>query len=735
MGGFKKEASRRVRDGTDKGGVNFKIKGENFYRTAKKVKQLNVLKESGPTRNAEGNITQAASFQSRDTPNARIEPNRKWFSNSRVISQESLSAFRDAITQKEKDPYTVLLKSNKLPLSLIRDGQDNRVNGVKQHQAKMTVETAPFSEVFGPKSSRKRVKLSVSNIDELADDSVKGLERYHEKLEEKRLLSGEIGAALAEANEAKEVAGDMAWDADAAITTAVEPIFSKGQSKRIWNELYKVMDSSDVILHVLDARDPLGTRCRSVEKYLREEAPHKHLVFILNKCDLVPTKVAAQWVKHLQKDYPTCAMRASINNPFGKGSLINLLRQFSKLHKERKQVSVGLIGYPNVGKSSIINCLRGKKVATIAPIPGETKVWQYVTLMKRIYLIDCPGIVPQNHQDSPSELLLRGVVRVENVEHPEQYIPLVLKRVKKHHMARTYNLSDWKDDHIEFLEMLARKGGRLLKGGEPDVDGVAKMVLNDFMRGKIPWFIVPPVAEGEKPEAAPGTELPKKRKRDAVEEAEKAGEEEADDDDDDSSPELDARAFDETFHGFESDSAPEISDDSDSEVAEDDVPEKVEAEKEPHVEDAEDGGAPLVEESVLEEPIVEEPVVEAPVAKKPTTKKPVQKKAAAKKPAAKKPAAKKVVAEKPAVEEPVVEEPVVEEPVVEEPAVEEPVTKKPSAKKAVAKKPSAKKPTAKKPTAKKPAVKKADVKKKPVVEEAAVEEATPARRSKRLRKE
>lgn len=99
----------------------------------------------------------------------------------------------------------------------------------------MTVETSPFSEVFGPKSSRKRVKLSVSNIDELADDSVKGLERYHEIQEERRLLSGEIGAALAEANEA---AGDMAFDsAEAIVTTAVEPIFSKGQSKRIWNEL------------------------------------------------------------------------------------------------------------------------------------------------------------------------------------------------------------------------------------------------------------------------------------------------------------------------------------------------------------------------------------------------------------------------------------------------------------------------------------------------------------------
>ena len=141
--------------------------------------------------------------------------------------------------------------------------------------------------------------------------------------------------------------------------------------------------------------------------------------------------------------------------------------------------------------------------------------------MKRIYLIDCPGVVPPNMGDTEEDILLRGVVRVENVSNPEQYVAAAMRKVKQHHLEKTYDIKDFAN-HYEFLEKLARKGGRLLKGGEADMDGVAKMVLNDFLRGKIPWF-TPPPANPNAEKGATGVdgrevklgEMPgKKRKRD-----------------------------------------------------------------------------------------------------------------------------------------------------------------------------------------------------------------------------
>jgi nuclear GTP-binding protein len=110
--------------------------------------------------------------------------------------------------------------------------------------------------------------------------------------------------------------------------------------------------------------------------------------------------------------------------------------------------------------------------------------------MKRIFLIDCPGIV-YPADDSETEIVLKGVVRVENVPQPEQYIDELLNRVKHEYILKTYGIDEFSSTE-EFLEKLARKSGKLLKGAEPDLPTVAKMVLNDYQRGKLPHFVSPP---------------------------------------------------------------------------------------------------------------------------------------------------------------------------------------------------------------------------------------------------
>ena len=151
------------------------------------------------------------------------------------------------------------------------------------------------------------------------------------------------------------------------------------------------------------------------------------------------------------------------------------------------------------------------------------QVWQYITLTRRIYLIDCPGIVPTSAHDTQTAIVLKGVLRVEALPTPSDHIPELLARVKPLYLSRTYGLTvpeagSWTADN--FLDVLARAKGRLLKGGEPDIEGAAKVVLSDWVRGRIPYFVVPPErpAELNEREAKERARLAESTSRESVEE-------------------------------------------------------------------------------------------------------------------------------------------------------------------------------------------------------------------------
>uniref|UniRef100_A0A8C1K370 Nucleolar GTP-binding protein 2 n=1 Tax=Cyprinus carpio TaxID=7962 RepID=A0A8C1K370_CYPCA len=439
--------------------------GGNNMRDRATIKRLNMYRQKQRC-NSRGKVIKPLQYQNTVAPGtvARVEPNIKWFANTRVIKQSSLQKFQEEMNAVKKDPYRVVMRQSKLPMSLLHDR-------IKAHNSKVHIlDTETFETTFGPKAQRKRPILSVGELKDFAEQAEVSAQSYNAE-KDRDLVSEDSGVK----DEPRE------------------EIFKKGQSKRIWGELYKVIDSSDVIIQVLDARDPLGTRSQSIESYLKKEKPWKHLIFVLNKCDLIPTWVTKRWVAVLSQEYPTLAFHASLTNSFGKGSLIQLLRQFGKLHSDKKQISIGFIGYPNVGKSSVINTLRSKKVCNVAPLAGETKVWQYITLMRRIFLIDCPGVVYPS-EDSETDIVLKGVVQVEKIRNPEDHIGAVLERAKAEYIQKTYRIPSWSSAE-DFLEKLAFRTGKLLKGGEPDLSTVSKMVLNDWQRGRIPFFVKPPGGE------------------------------------------------------------------------------------------------------------------------------------------------------------------------------------------------------------------------------------------------
>jgi nuclear GTP-binding protein len=392
---------------------------------------------------------------------ATIEPDRRWFGNTRIVTQKELDTFRTEVREAVHNPYSVLLSRTQLPMSLI-----DETTFTERKPPLLNIE--PYENTFGPKARRKRPKLSEMELSDIVSRTMERDEGYEESKDSNIKVEPE----------AKDLVRDKRLEA--------------GQSRRIWEELYKVLDSSDVVCQVIDVRDPIGTRCPHVEAQLKKQ-PHKHMVLILNKCDLVPTWVTTGWVKTLSKEYPTVAFKSSITNPFGKGTFIQLLRQFDKLHKDKKSISIGFIGYPNVGKSSVINTLRNKAVCKVAPVPGETKVWQYITLTKRIYLIDCPGVV-YDIGDTEDDLVLKGVIRPEKLDDATVYIEALLKRVKTEHMSNIYEVDTWTDAE-DFMTTIAQKQGRLLKGGEPDLNTIAKNLLHDWLTGKIPYFALPPRQE------------------------------------------------------------------------------------------------------------------------------------------------------------------------------------------------------------------------------------------------
>lgn len=249
---------------------------------------------------------------------------------------------------------------------------------------------------------------------------------------------------------------------------------TKDSSVRAYGRhLRSLIEQSDVLIQILDARDPQGSRSISTEALIGAH-PGKKLLFVLTKVDLVPKRILQAWLLHLRQYHPTLAFKsASTLSSSGRASrklytqtssssstaassslegstaatLLQLLKNYARSQPKGMSLTVGIFGQPNVGKSSLINSLVRSRACSVAPRPGETKALQTVLLDRKVRLIDSPGVAMSASARAGGDLLsattaevLKGVVKLELVEDPMTPVAEILRRADPIKVTKLYDL-------------------------------------------------------------------------------------------------------------------------------------------------------------------------------------------------------------------------------------------------------------------------------------------------------
>ncbi len=242
--------------------------------------------------------------------------------------------------------------------------------------------------------------------------------------------------------------------------------------------LKKILEQSQIILEVLDARFVEETRNKEMEREIMEK--NNKIIYVINKSDLNPEP----------GNLPSPSVSVSCKNRKGIKNLRTMIKILaSKIPKNKEgKVIVGVIGYPNTGKSSLINLLIGRGSAGTGADAGFTKGIQKLRLSGEITLLDSPGVIPQKeYSSSDTKIISRntklGARSHSQIKNPEQAVD-ELAREFPGMLEEHYKINADNDSEI-LLETLGRRKNFLLKKGKIDTDKTARLILKDWQEGKI----------------------------------------------------------------------------------------------------------------------------------------------------------------------------------------------------------------------------------------------------------
>ncbi len=244
----------------------------------------------------------------------------------------------------------------------------------------------------------------------------------------------------------------------------------------------EVIKEAHVVIEVVDARDPVGTRNRKLERLVEEEG--KKLLVVMNKADLVPK----EWAEEYKQKSKIPVAFISARERKGTGILRREIKKLAKeLLDDHDRVMVALIGYPNVGKSTIINTLKGRRAVKTAPIPGYTRNRHLIKLSNKIWLIDSPGVVPVDDFD---ELVIKGGFPADKIDDPVKPALKLIRRIletRREALTEKFGIEEFENEE-EILRRIGERRGLVKGSGEVDLEETARWFLREWQTGRFTLF-------------------------------------------------------------------------------------------------------------------------------------------------------------------------------------------------------------------------------------------------------
>jgi len=277
-----------------------------------------------------------------------------------------------------------------------------------------------------------------------------------------------------------------------------------------WRQLWRVVEKSDLIVYIVDARDPLFYRCIDLERYVKEVDPNKKVIILLNKTDYQTEDIRERWVTYFNEQNLDALCFSALKELTKIGEFVpndedeapvlgegvegdtsaldvdGLIARLRQLCPESDNQVVGFVGYPNVGKSTVINALFGKKKASMSRQPGKTRHFQTLEL-EGLTLCDCPGLVFPKVVATKSHLVVNNTMRVDELRNFQGPCQIICDKVGIAEIYKRYGVTY--DDKMkkvgDFLTAFAKARGHFLRLGVSDEKWSARRIIRDFVSGRL----------------------------------------------------------------------------------------------------------------------------------------------------------------------------------------------------------------------------------------------------------